>query len=212
MIRERVVAHLRNIDEGLARTVGGKLGLKKMPEPADAAVKTRTDLPPSSALSIIGNGPKSFMGRKLGVLVADGSDGALLDAVQAAAAEEGATVELVAPKVGGFTAADGTAVAAKHMIDGGPSVLFDAVVLLLAEDGGAQLAKETAARDFVADAFAHCKFIGYTAGAAALLEKAAIPPSADEGLIVLDSAKSAAAFLKACRTLRVWSREPDVKL
>ncbi len=212
VIRERVVAHLRNIDEGLARTVGGKLGLKKMPEPADAAVKTRTDLPPSPALSIIGNGPKSFKGRKLGVLVADGSDGALLQAVQAAAASEGATVELVAPKVGGFTAADGTAVAAKHMIDGGPSVLFDAVVLLLAEDGGAQLAKEAAARDFVADAFAHCKFIGYTAGAAALLEKAAIPPSADEGLIVLDSTRSAAAFLKACRTLRVWSREPDVKL
>lgn len=81
VIRERVVAHLRNIDEGLARTVGGKLGLKKMPEPADAAVKTCTDLPPSSALSIIGNGPKSFMGRKLGAPVADGSDGALLDAV-----------------------------------------------------------------------------------------------------------------------------------
>ncbi|MFO1146538.1 MAG: catalase, partial [Rhodospirillales bacterium] len=212
VIRERVIAHLRNIDEGLARTVADKLGLAKMPEPADTAVKTRTDLPPSPALSIIGNGPKSFKGRKLGVLVADGSDAALLDAVKAAATAEGTTVELVAPKVTGFTAADGAHVAAKHMIDGGSSVLFDAVVLLLAEDGAAHLAKEASARDFVADAFAHCKFIGYTAGAAALLEKAGVPPSADDGLIALDSAKSAPAFLKACRALRVWSREPDVKL
>ena len=98
------------------------------------------------------------------------------------------------------------------MIDGGPSVLFDAVVLLLGGGRCGALAKEATARDFVADAFAHCKFIGYTAGAAALLEKAGVPPSADEGLIALDSAKSATAFIEACRKLRVWSREADVKL
>ena len=40
-----------------------------------------TDLPPSPALSIVANGPESFAGRKLGVLVTDGSDAAMLDAL-----------------------------------------------------------------------------------------------------------------------------------
>ena len=40
-------------------------------------------------------------------------------------------------------------------------MLYDAVVLLPSEDGAKVLTKEPAARDFVADAFAHMKFIGY---------------------------------------------------
>jgi len=39
-----------------------------------------------------------------------------------------------------------------------------------------------------------------------------VPPSADDGLIALNSAKSAPAFLKARRALPLWSREPEVKL
>ena len=36
------------------------------------------------------------------------------------------------------------------------------------------LLKESTARDFVADAFAHCKFIGYVEAAVPLFEKAGI--------------------------------------
>jgi len=57
---------------------------------------------PSPALSIIRNGPDSFAGRKVGALVTDGADGALLDALRAALEEEGAMLELVAPTVGGI--------------------------------------------------------------------------------------------------------------
>ena len=91
-----MVSHLLNIDEALAMTVAGKLGFKEMPKPADAAVKTRTDLPPSPALSIIENGPKSFKGRKVGVLVTDGADAALLKVLDQAVTAEGATLEVVA--------------------------------------------------------------------------------------------------------------------
>ena len=59
-IRERMVSDLLNIDETLANKVAGKLGLQKMPKPADAAVPTRRDLDPSPALSIVANGPKRF--------------------------------------------------------------------------------------------------------------------------------------------------------
>ena len=76
--------------------------------------------------------------------------------------------------------------------------------------GGARsLAARPAARDFVTDAVAHCKFIGYTSGAAVLFEAAGLPtdpPSADEGFISL-SEHPAAEFIARCRQLRHWQRE-----
>jgi len=211
-IRERMVSHLLNIDQGLAQTVADKLGMASLPKPADAAVAPRDDLEPSPALSIIENGPDSFAGRKVGVLVSPGADAALLKTLQTAIEKEGAAMEVIAPKVRGVEAADGSWIAAKHMIDGGPSVLFDAVALILSEEGAQRLAGEAAARDFVADAFAHCKFIGFTAGAVPLLQKAGVAPEADEGLIDLSDSKAIAGFIKSCRKLRLWSREMAVKL
>ncbi|MBS7532280.1 catalase, partial [Ancylobacter sonchi] len=212
VIRERMVAHLLNIDEALGATVADKLGIEELPKPADAAVPPRDDLPASPALSIIENGPASFKGRKVGVLVSNGCDGELLKALQAAIEKEGAVMEVIAPKVGGVETADGTKVVAKHMIDGGPSVLFDAVALLLSEEGAERLTGEAAARDFVADAFAHCKFIGFTPAALPLIAKAGVAPDADEGLMILDDASSVAEFIESCRKLRLWAREAAVKL
>ena len=67
-------------------------------------------------------------------------------------------------------------------------------------------------RDFVADAFAHCKFIGFTPGAIPLMQKAGVDPEADEGLIALEDPKSVAEFIECCRKLRLWARESSVKL
>lgn len=212
IIRERMVAHLLNIDEGLAEIVADKLGLDTLPEPADAAVKPRNDLPASPALSIIENGPSSFAGRKVGVLVSNGCDATLLQRLEDALVQEGATLEVIAPKVGGVDAADGTRIVAKHMIDGAPSVLFDAVAVLLSPEGAERLVGEATARDFVADAFAHCKFIAFTPEALPLLAKAGVEPDADEGLFDLDGEASVEAFVARCRDLRLWGREFAVKL
>lgn len=211
-IRERMIAHLLNIDEGLAVTVADKLGITEMPKPADAAVSPRTDLEPSPALSIIANGPESFAGRKVGVLIGTGTDAGLFKALQAAIENEGAAMEVIAAKVGGAVASDGTKIVAKHMIDGGPSVLFDAVAILLTEESANLLAGEAAARDFVADAFSHCKFIGFTPGAVPLLAKAGVEPGADEGMLPLADKASATDFIQSCRGLRLWAREAAVKL
>ena len=211
-IRERMIAHLLNIDEGLAQTVADKLGITEMPKAADAAVTPRKDLEPSPALSIIENGPDSFEGRKVGVLVSNGVDAALLKSLQAALEGEGATMEVVALKVGGVLAGDGTKISARHMVDGGPSVLFDAVALLLTEEGAELLTGEATARDFVADAFAHCKFIGFTPGAVPLLAKAGVDPAVDDGLIPLTDADAVDTYVQSCRKLRLWAREASVKL
>ncbi|MGO6688765.1 catalase [Rhizobium leguminosarum] len=212
VIRERMVSHLLNIDETLASKVGHALGFRSMPKPADAAMPTRQDLEPSPALSIVERGPKRFEGRKLGILVSDGTDAAIFKALLAEITEQKATFEVIAPKIGGVTLSDGNWIEAHQMIDGGPSVLYDAVALLPSAEGTGDLLKEATARDFVADAFVHCKFIGYVETALPLMQKAGITDSLDEGVIALGAAKDVSAFIKALGKLRVWGREPSVKL
>ena len=213
VIRERMVSHLLNIDETLANTVGTGLGLKAMPKPADAAMPTRQDLEPSPKLSIVENGPQRFEGRKLGILVTDGTDAAILKALKAALGKEGATFEIIAPKVGGAKASDGSWIEADQMIDGAPSVLYDAVALLPAAAAMDDLVQEHTARDFVADAFAHCKFIGYVEAATPLFAKAGIAEAdIDEGFIALARPKDASGFIEELGKLRVWGREPSVKM
>ncbi|MGV1777232.1 catalase C [Agrobacterium fabrum] len=211
-IRERMVSHLLNIDETLATTVAQKLGLQTMPEPADTAIPTRQDLEPSPALSIVERGPKRFEGRKLGILITDGVDAKLLKGLTQAVTAEKAVFEFIAPKVGGVTASNGTLIEAHHMIDGGPSVLFDAVALLTSEAAIAELTEEATARDFVADAFQHCKFIGYDRSALPLLEIAGIADAMDEGVLPLPGEEGLAAFVAELGKLRVWAREPSLKL
>jgi catalase len=92
---------------------------------------------------------------------------------------------------------------ADFQLAGGPSVLFDAVAVVLSDEGCAQLLKEAAAVQFVMDAFGHLKAIGHTPAAQPLLDKAGVEP--DDG--VSDLGK---AFIKAAAT-RVWAREPKVR-
>jgi catalase len=207
-IRARMVSHLLNIHADLAKKVADGLGLKSMPKPADAAKPTRQDLKRSPALSILLNGPENFKGRKMGALVTDGVDIKTLESLKSDLKKEGALLEIVAPKVGGVEASDGSWIEAAQKIDGGPSVLYDAVVLLPSEEGAKLLAKEPAARDFVADAFAHKKFIGYVDTAVMLFGTTGIPEKRDEGCIPLKGA-DCSAFITACRKLRYWARAKE---
>ena len=209
-IRARAVSHLLNIDPDLAATVADGLGMA-VPDAAIAA-KPTLDLPPSDKLSILANGPKSFKGRKLGIFLTDGSQAALFNALTAAVEAERAVWEVVAPKIGGVTLDDGTAVAAKQKIDGGPSILFDAVAIIPSAAGAAMLAQDAASKDFVADAFGHCKFIGYSADAKTLFQEARVPPELDAGFVALGKAKDAKSFVATCADLRFWAREMKVDL
>jgi catalase len=203
-IRLRMLAGLRNVHEDLAQAVADGLGLTELPDPLPAARETRTDLSESAALSILRNGPESFAGRKLGVLVTDGVDAELLSALRSAAEERGVTVELIAPAIAGVTGSDGTRIAADQKLDGAPSVLYDAVAILANGDG---LGDTPAARDFVSDAFAHCKFVGHTDGATALFDAAGLSGKIDGGFIALANGDSVDDMLDRCAALRYWERE-----
>jgi len=210
-IRSRIVSHLLNIDDTLAGRVTSGLGIREKIKAAPASVPTRTDLKPSKALSIALNPPKTFEGRKVGVVITDGVNRGLLDNLKKEIAALGATIELVAPAVGGVVSDDGTHIPANQKIGGAPSVLYDAVALLPSEAGATLLMKNGAAIEFILDAFGHCKFIGWVSAAAPLFEKAGIAGDLDGGCIELASPKSVVQFLDSCRNVRFWEREQNTK-
>lgn len=215
-IRLRVVSHLLNIDKSLAKMVAEDLGIQNMPEAATVAMRKAKSnrleaqpvikLPKSPALSILLNGPKTFAGRKLGILMTDGADAKLLKALQAATQKEGANLEIVAPKIGGVLLDNGKRVIAQQAIEGGPSVLYDAIALLISEREIKSLSKNYAVQTFITDAFSHLKYIAYVKEAIPLFHKVGIHNELDEGCILL-KANNAALFLKLCRQLRFWERE-----
>lgn len=210
-IRLRIISHLLNIDDGLAEAVAGGLGAS-LPRPAQAAMPTRDDLAKSPALSIVANGPQGFAGRKLGLLVTDGTDADLFDAVVLAVTEAGGVYEVIAPKIAGVTLSNGERLAARHKIDGGPSVLFDAVAVIPSAEGAQLLINDAPSRDFVSDAFAHCKFIGLSDGGSVLMAGAGLADKMDAGCIGLASPADAKTFLAATAPLRLWDRELRVDL
>ncbi len=206
-IRERIIGHLRNVHEDLARSVAAGLGLAELPDPMPAAVATNQKLAASPALSIARNPPGTFAGRKLGIVVADGAPGAIVTALAQAVRKAGGVVQVIAPAVGGVTADDGSMIAADGQLAGSPSVVFDAVALIVGDDGAPDLAALPATRDFIADAFAHCKYIGYTPGAEDLIATALGDADLDGAVIEMESAAAAKRFCAELGNLRAWDRE-----
>ncbi|HUD40662.1 MAG TPA: catalase [Dokdonella sp.] len=204
-VRERVVGHLRNIDADLAARVADGLGLERMPPAAKPAVEP-IDMPPSPALRLIGKNEPMLVGRAIGILVDEGSDGAAVAALRKAVEAEGAAVKIVAPKIGGVQLRNGKRLPADGKLDGTPSVVFDAVAVVLSAQAGERLAREAAAVDWVRDAFGHLKAIASSSGAQALLDAAGV--EADAGIV---DAADTAAFIKAART-RQWQREPTLRM
>jgi catalase len=203
-VRAAMVGHLRNIEESLAERVANGLAMSPMP-PAPAAAMPVKDLPPSPALQLIGKAKDTLEGRVIGILINEGSDAALIAALKKAVVAAGANVKLVAPKVGQVKLSDGSALAADGQLGGTPSIMFDAVAIVLSKEGATALTKESAAVDFVRDAFGHLKAIAADAGAKILLDKAGVVP--DNGVMAATDTK---AFLAAAKT-RQWKRESAVR-
>ena len=206
-IRERVVAQLVNIDTDLATAVANGLGLARIPE-AIAPAAPPIDQPQSDALSIMKNVPAKFTGRRVGALVSQGVDAKVLAALRASVEAEGAQLMLVAPTISGVTDSGRAPLVIDEAVAGGPSVLFDAIAVILTADGAAAMAQNPAAKDFVTDAHAHSKFIAYTATSMPLFAAAGLSEDMiDGGYVAIDrTKKSAEAFVRACRSLRYWDR------
>ncbi|ALN88844.1 catalase family protein [Lysobacter capsici] len=203
-VREAIVGHLRHIDADLAKRVADGLGLERLPPAPPAAVEP-VDMPPSPMLQLIGKMKDTLAGRCVGILIDEGSDAATLKALRKAVEAAGARVKIVAPKLGGAKLSDGKQQPADGQLAGTPSLVFDAVALVLSPAAGKRLASEAAAIDFVRDAFGHLKAIALDDGARQVLAAAGIKP--DDGVVAADKP---AAFVKLAKT-RQWEREPTLR-
>jgi catalase len=147
----------------------------------------------------------TLMGRTIAILAADGSDKDAINAIKTAAQHEGAAVKIITPKIGGIMPAHGSLLGSDGQLPGNPSVLFDAIAVVLSEQAAKVLCCESAAVDFVRDAYAHLKAIAADTGGMTLLKAANV--TADAGVI---KAADTAAFIAAART-RQWEREKGVR-
>ncbi|MET0935292.1 MAG: catalase [Luteibacter sp.] len=204
-VREAIVGHLRHIDESLARRVADGLALDTLPASPPARAPT-LDMKPSPALQIIGKMKPTLQGRAVGILVNDGSDGGIVARLRKAIEAEGATVKIVAPKVGGVKLADGARLPADGQLAGTPSIVFDAVAIVLSSQGAQLLVNEAAAVDFVRDAFGHLKAIALDAGGRTLFDAAGL--EADGGVVDATAVKPFVAIAKT----RQFAREANVRM
>ncbi|KJV25806.1 catalase, partial [Luteibacter yeojuensis] len=155
---------------------------------------------------IIGKMKKTLEGRVVGILINDRSDAKAVAAVVKAAEAAGSTVKIVAPKVGGAVLSSGTKMAADGQLAGTPSINFDAVAVILSEEGAGQLVSDAAAVDFVRDAFGHLKAIALDDGGRALFDASGL--EADAGVIAASQTK---AFIDGAKG-RYFDREAGVRI
>jgi catalase len=189
VVRERIVGHLRHVEEDLARRVADGLGIKAPAAPALTA--KAIDMDASPALGIIAKALETLQGRSIGILIGDGADAALVTKMRKLAEKEGATVKLVAQKVAGV---DG-------QLAGTPSLVFDAVAILIGKD--AVLPTLADAQDFARDAFGHLKAILVDDAGLAFLKANGIKP--DDGVT-----QDPRVFIDKAKT-RMWDREAKLR-
>ena len=128
-IRARVVSHLLNVDEVLAHHFVKGLRLMEMPSPAQRVAPVQKNLRKSLVLSITRNGPQSFKGRKLGIFFTDEANVELFYVLKKPLKKKAPNCLRRRP----IKLTDETWVDMQEKIDGSPSVLYDAVALLISK-------------------------------------------------------------------------------
>ncbi|MCE0463801.1 catalase HPII [Pseudomonas uvaldensis] len=207
-IRARQVNEiLANIDLELAARVAKNLGL---PAPTAGTVDVPTpSLEKSPALSQANLLSGDIKTRKVAVLVANGVDGAIIDALKQALKAEGAHAKVLGPTSAPVTTADGQSLAVDASMEGLPSIAFDAVFV----PGGAEsikaLSRDGVALHYVLEAYKHLKAIGLHGEARQLLVELKL--EVDAGLIEDAEAGGFSRFFAAIAQHRVWAREPKAK-
>jgi catalase len=206
VIRSRMLGHLALVEEALAQAVETAIGMER--ERAEITpYQAPVDLDPSPALSLVGKAKPTLKGWKIGALVTDGADGERLEALREALEDDGAELAIVAPKIGGVRLKSGKHLATDMALSGAPSVFFDVVVIFASPEGIKPLLKNSAAVDWVRDAFGPLKVIGPSSAAQPLFAKAGLAEDIDDGVIELDVPARIGQYIEAAKQQRVWDRE-----
>jgi catalase len=128
-VRARMVASLLNVDRRLASAVGEGLGIE-VSEPLPRVVEhpATPEVTESPTLSLLARpGSVGVKTRRVGIVIADGVDGASTG--HEALARAGAVPRYVGVKLGVVDQADGELLPVDITMEACPAVLFDALVL-----------------------------------------------------------------------------------
>jgi catalase len=207
-IRRRMLGHIRNVDAELCDKVARALGMEGQADSIAPAMKP-IDLALSPALSLLAKTRPTLQGRKIGVLASDGFSPSVLKTLQAAAEAEGAALELIGLHIGEIKSAAGGGITPHHAIAAAPSVLFDTVVLAVSGPAAEAMKQRPAVMNFIRDAYAHMKIIGFTSDAKPLLDRAGV--TFDDGTVGVDAREGVDAYIEAAKSGRIWSRIPSIK-
>lgn len=185
-IRSRMLGILTQVDLSLAKAVAHNLGMtvpkgpvkpinKGVPADADKRkyepTKTKPIIEKSEALSMAKTIKNSIATRKIAFLVADGVDDLSFQVVKTTLEEQGAMVEVIAPRLGFLKTTKNKEIAIKHSLLTAASVLFDAVYIPGGKQSIELLMNEPDAIHFVNEAYRHCKAIGLADNAVDLLPR-----------------------------------------
>ncbi len=221
-IRQRVVAMLANVDQGLARQLAADLGME-VPAPLPRALKRppKPEVERSPALSLFARpGDGSIRTRRIAILVADGVDGAAAVALHEALTEQGAVPRYLAARLGTVRSADGDALEVDATFETMPSVLFDALAVPGGRPAVELLGNVGMALEFIKDQYRHAKPILALNEGADLIENAGVPArlpngKEDPGLLIGRLASAAdllPAFVKSIAAHRHFQRASDPPL
>ena len=235
-IRMRMVKLLSFVDMELAAPVAVYLGIEIPAKqdgplnrslPADAnpddyqPLIVPDTLEKSPALSMAGTIKNTIRTRRVAFLVADGVNENSVINMQKALEAEGASVDLVAPKLCALKSANDTAFPIMKSFLTTTSVLYDAVYVPGGVSSVATLAAEPDALHFLNEAFKHCKAIAADTDALQVLQETyfyrKLPQDFTEenvmmtGIVIGEgSGDTVGLFIKAIAQHRFWEREkPD---
>ncbi|WP_432378304.1 catalase [Duganella sp. P38] len=213
-VRRRTLALLVNIDAGLAAAVAAGLGMEVPPPLPLATGRPPYDYMPSPSLSLFARpGVTGIRTRRVAIMVAPGVDGALVRKLYASLLDDGAAPRLIGARIGAVESATDAALDAEISFETGPSVLWDGAIVA----GGAALAADALAVEFVKLQYRHDKPLLALGGGAELLKAARIPRKLpqglpDPGVIVVEpqaAAEGLAGFKAVLAQHRVYAREAE---
>ena len=219
-IRERMLASLVNVSPELAAAIAAGLGVgvpeampKVLADPAPAEVTT------SAALSLTAlPGDGGIRTRRVAILAADGVDGGSIAVVHAALVAAGATVHLIAARLGLVKTVSGDALEATATLENAAPVLFDGLVLPDGAQGVTLLAGHVEVMDFISNQYRHGKTILALGASKALLDRVGVDATLangqpDPGILMGPAARAdsaVAGFITALGKHRHPEREAVV--